>query len=1049
MSLFVEEDDDKGEYNVLGNENSLVEENRNDEERQLFIDEIGDTAAEYIHRPPSERPEIPVTFEEQDSVPVYQSREVSCNLPLRYQQEIVEDMLAKDGLLLLGRGLGWDIITANILHAISSPLVTLEHGNTKSEKKGLIFVLNAKEDEILRLQEELTELCWIDDFSEENTLVTVGGDNQTTVNKRKEIYQNGGILSVTSRVLVVDMLSGVINPTDITGIFILHAEKIRETSNESFIVNLYRDKNDWGFIKAVSDEPELFTGFTPLASKLKYLALSDVFLWPRFHVEVSGSLHQAVKPLQRNTKEVENRRFVTEINTKLSYKMNKIQSALLSCIQACLLELRRHNGELADEYWDMENVHDPDFVLRIRLSVESQWHRLTYTTKQLIYDLGTLTDLLKKLVTVDSITFYEILQGIIDQNIKHSGAGILNMSMSPWLNLDESNTIISYSRERALGKMKIEKRIGTSEEYSISEEYILEELPKWHQLGMLLDDIMHEKATRGAKDTGPILIMCSSKQIVNQLGQILCDIKKETNTITGNVRYNSRKFMVRKLNEYLLWSEVNSLAKKINVDINSKEEEKQPEDEQKISISKSFSRNGMPISKRRRTRGGASAARVGSLYSGSSVVQNSEAVVVDENIMEDIRNEVKQESKSVDILEYFDDIIQGGFVDRKDDDLGPQKFDFNALNFCHIDKDDQIIIQYFDERMNDALLQELSPSYIIMYEPNLAFIRRIEVYQAVHKESPAKTYFMYYGTSVEEQKHLIRIKKEKEAFTRLIREKATLGKRFDSAEDKARLRVRVSNVLNTRVAGGANFKSDTDELRVVVDVREFRSSLPNLLYRIGIKVIPCMITVGDYIISPKICVERKAIPDLISSFKSGRLFHQCEQMFRHYEYPTLLIEFDESKSFSLDPFTESKFQRVNPKNPTSNQMSQQNIQANLLSLLIAFPKLKIIWSSSPYETAQIFLKLKSNQDEPDVGDALDKGVNRAMVTNDGGPPVFNEDPIDFIQTIPGINNTNYYLLIQRVKNIEQLAKLLKEELMGILGEENGRKVFNFFNHSVS
>ena len=67
-----------------------------------------------------------------------------------------------------------------------------------------------------------------------------------------------------------------------------------------------------------------------------------------------------------------------------------------------------------------------------------------------------------------------------------------------------------------------------------------------------------------------------------------------------------------------------------------------------------------------------------------------------------------------------------------------------------------------------------------------------------------------------------------------------------------------------------------------------------------------MITVGDYIVSPKICIERKAIPDLISSFKSGRLYSQCEQMFRHYELPTLLIEFDESKSFSFEPFSDFK-----------------------------------------------------------------------------------------------------------------------------------------------
>jgi hypothetical protein len=54
-------------------------------------------------------------------------------------------------------------------------------------------------------------------------------------------------------------------------------------------------------------------------------------------------------------------------------------------------------------------------------------------------------------------------------------------------------------------------------------------------------------------------------------------------------------------------------------------------------------------------------------------------------------------------------------------------------------------------------------------------------------------------------------------------------------------------------------------------MREFRSTLPSLLHASGLLVIPATLTVGDYIITPDICVERKSIPDLIQSFNSGRL----------------------------------------------------------------------------------------------------------------------------------------------------------------------------------
>jgi DNA excision repair protein ERCC-4 len=60
-------------------------------------------------------------------------------------------------------------------------------------------------------------------------------------------------------------------------------------------------------------------------------------------------------------------------------------------------------------------------------------------------------------------------------------------------------------------------------------------------------------------------------------------------------------------------------------------------------------------------------------------------------------------------------------------------------------------------------------------------------------------------------------------------------------------------------------------IKVIVDVREFRSSLPSVLDARNFKIIPCTLNVGDYILSPTMCVERKSIPDLISSFTSGRL----------------------------------------------------------------------------------------------------------------------------------------------------------------------------------
>lgn len=942
---------------------------------------------------------IPVERADDDVVPVYGDVVVSCMLPLRFYQEIVETMLKKDGLLIMGCGLGWETVAGNLLYALGSQAVSLEAGASASRKKSLVVVLNARDEELVTLNDLLVELKWLNHTDQrcdnEPPLKVVGSAEMTGSARRKAVYAGGGLVSVSLRVLVVDLLSGIVAASDITGMFVLHAELVRETSNEAFIVNLYRDLNRWGFVKAVSDQPEAFTGFTPLATKVRTLNLTSVFLWPRFHVGVLSLLQKPDLGAVRTT--------VTEVKVRLLAKMQKIQLAIMSCLGACLQELKRHNPALDTDYWDMENVHDEHFVTRVRMSLDSQWHRISWTLKQLVHDLGTLKDLQTSLLRDDSLAYYQKVQGVVDANTKSLAAGTMNMAtMSPWLMMDEATTIMSYSKERALGKVSVSD--------SHSSEYTLEELPKWDQLATLLDDIIYERSVNNAE--GPVLVMCSSHRQALQLSAMLARVQKMESS--GKRWFSSRSFMVAKLREYEAWQEITSLTKALNTELDTDETEE-------LNTSKSFTRgSNAPRGKRRRVRGAAAVASVAQLHSGSQFDRTAGAVELEDDIVHRLELQLKKE---------------------------PDEIEEMAPEFEHLERFKQVSIQVYNSLSDELLLSELCPSYIVLYEPNLSFVRRIEIYQATNTSSPAKVYFMYYGTSVEEQIYLLRIRKEKQAFTRLIREKAQLAKHFATEGDNYKFKLKKADVVNTRIAGGANFRTESDEMRVIVDTREYRSSLPNLLYRCGMKVVPCMLTVGDYVVTPKIVVERKAIPDLISSFKSGRLYQQCEQMFRHYETPTLLVEFDELKSFSFEPFAELRAPGHKAANPLLSKLLKMEVQLKITELLISFPKLKVIWSSSPYETAQIILELKAKLEEPDVEEALSKGVNPQISSVDG-PPMLNDDAIDVLQTIPGINNVNYTTVIQRVKNIEELVSLPCSAFVDMLGQENGNKAFNFINHTM-
>lgn len=134
---------------------------------------------------------------------------------------------------------------------------------------------------------------------------------------------------------------------------------------------------------------------------------------------------------------------------------------------------------------------------------------------------------------------------------------------------------------------------------------------------------------------------------------------------------------------------------------------------------------------------------------------------------------------------------------------------------------------------------------------------------------------------------------------------------------------------------------------VVVDVREFRSALPCMLHQARFRIAPLTLEVGDYVLSPTVCVERKSVSDLFSSFSSGRLHHQAEMMVRHYAAPALLIEFDPKRPFSLLPASE-----------LGHDISPASVCSKLVLLVRHFPKLRILWSRSPHATVSLFAALK-------------------------------------------------------------------------------------------
>ncbi|CAO4365153.1 unnamed protein product [Caenorhabditis nigoni] len=267
------------------------------------------------------------------------------------------------------------------------------------------------------------------------------------------------------------------------------------------------------------------------------------------------------------------------------------------------------------------------------------------------------------------------------------------------------------------------------------------------------------------------------------------------------------------------------------------------------------------------------------------------------------------------------------------------------------------------------LLEQKKPSAIVLYTMSLQTLRQIEIYRSTNPNKQLHVYWLQYTESTEESRYLESINRETLSFEMLIREQGTLmiSREFNvDREEAPRLKT------STRDGGGIQRRdvdprdqldpdADLERPKIIVDMREFNSELPTVLYTKGYDVVATTIEIGDYILSPNIAIERKALDDLTQSLQSGRVFKQIEQMLEHYDCTILLIE------------SNRKFEtKIVNGGPFQGELSRhcREIRSLFCSLIRSNPKMRCVWTTSPTNSAEFFSELKLGAPEPDVDRAI-------------------------------------------------------------------------------
>lgn len=134
------------------------------------------------------------------------------------------------------------------------------------------------------------------------------------------------------------------------------------------------------------------------------------------------------------------------------------------------------------------------------------------------------------------------------------------------------------------------------------------------------------------------------------------------------------------------------------------------------------------------------------------------------------------------------------------------------------------------------------------------------------------------------------------------------------------------------------------------------------------------------------------------------------------------------------------------KYPTKKQCATDTdrtilLQSKIVLLTLTFPRVRIIWSSSPYATTEIFKDLKTNNPEPDPSKAIAIGADDDPDVGAG----VNAAAEELLRCLPGINAKNIKHVMSKIKSVREFCEMDILQVQDILGVEPGKLCWEFMH----
>ncbi|MGC8538844.1 MAG: ERCC4 domain-containing protein [Candidatus Micrarchaeia archaeon] len=204
--------------------------------------------------------------------------------------------------------------------------------------------------------------------------------------------------------------------------------------------------------------------------------------------------------------------------------------------------------------------------------------------------------------------------------------------------------------------------------------------------------------------------------------------------------------------------------------------------------------------------------------------------------------------------------------------------------------------------------------------------------------------------------------------------------------------------------------------KIIADNRERNMQIIDRLSELGTQLTFAQLPVGDYVLSDRICIERKSVNDLENSIMNSRLFEQLDRLKKSFQKPMLLVEGDSSEF----------------------RLSSSVILGTAVAVYTDYD-IPILWSEGGEESADILYYIARREQQQKEREPRAVGVKKAYT--------LRQWQLLILESVPGVGPKLAARLLSEFKSIRNVVNANIEMLQKTdkIGKKKAETIYKVLN----